>query len=182
VRSRRNSSSRCPTVAPRIACFNCFGGQSPVIKGFTSEQEEADWVVDYIRQLVEAGAPSQDICVVGRTASQLKAVTGALERSDITSIRISHNKADNPDVPGVRLANMHRIKGLEFRAVFLVGIRRTIVPLELAISGTEDKVERRIRELTERALLHVAGSRAMHSLYVTWSGEPSRFLKGLAEA
>jgi superfamily I DNA/RNA helicase len=127
-------------------------------------------------QLVEAGARSQDICVVGRTASQLKAVTDALEHSDISSIRISRDKADNPEAPGVRLANMHRIKGLEFRAVFLVGIRRTIVPLEFAISGTEDNVERRPRERTEGALLHVVGSRAMHSLYVTWSGEPSPFL------
>lgn len=28
----------------------------------------------------------------------------------------------------------------------------------------------------ERALLHVPGTRAMHSLYVTWSGEPSPLL------
>jgi superfamily I DNA/RNA helicase len=44
-------------------------GQSPVIKSFASEEEEAQWVVEQIQRLVDAGARSQDICIVGRTAS-----------------------------------------------------------------------------------------------------------------
>lgn len=71
---------------------------------------------------------------------------------------------------------MHRIKGLEFRIVFLVGIRKGIMPFDLSISGTDDPVEKRARDLNERALLHVAGTRAVHGLYVTWSGEKSPFI------
>ena len=89
---------------------------------------------------------------------------------------ISRDSADNAAVPRVRLANAHRIKGLEFKAVFLVGIKDGVVPLEYALSRTDDPVEQRARELNERALLHVAGTRAVHSLYVTYSGEPSRLI------
>jgi DNA helicase IV len=39
-------------------------------------------------------------------------------------------------------------------------------------------VELRARELNERALLHVAATRAVHSLYVSWHGKGSYFIQG----
>ena len=47
------------------------------------------------------------------------------------------------------------------------------------LEGMESQlqVEAFARVLNERALLHVAGTRAVHSLYITWSGEPSPLLK-----
>ena len=148
-------------------------GQPPTLKGFADAQDEAAWVVEEIQRLIDEGIPTQDICVVGRTATQLKPAETALEQAAIEVRRISREAADNPGIPGVRLANMHRIKGLEFKVVFLVGIRDGVVPLQIAMSGTEDPVEKRARDLNERALLHVAGTRAVHSLFVTWHGEPS---------
>jgi superfamily I DNA/RNA helicase len=151
-------------------------GQPPVVKGFASEQDEGEWVVAEIGRLLGEGLPSQDICIVGRTATQLQHVGNLLKQCGVEQHSISRDAADNSQIPGVRLANMHRIKGLEFKAVFLVGIRQGVVPLEVVMAGTEDPVERRARELNERALLHVAGTRAVHSLYVTWHGEASPLL------
>lgn len=150
-------------------------GQAPTLKGFSTEAEEAEWVAAEITQLRKEGIAERDICVVGRTAIQIKPVQRALEQVGLATHAISRDVSDT-SVDGIRLANMHRIKGLEFRVVFLVGIRDGVVPLERAMSGTEDITEQRARELNERALLHVAGTRAAHSLYVTWSVAPSRLI------
>lgn len=155
-------------------------GEKPTLKGFSSTGDEAAWVADEIHRLLDDGIEPRDICVVGRTATQLRPIEQALEQRGVDARRISRDAADSAGT-GVRLANMHRIKGLEFRVVFLVGIRDGVVPLERAMSGTEDVTEKRARELNERALLHVAGTRAAHSLYVTWSGEPSRLIHSQAE-
>ena len=151
-------------------------GEPPSVRGFNTQDEEAEWVASEIQRQIDEGVPSQAICVVARTEKHLKPIESTLGQRGVETQKVSRNSADNASVPGVRLANMHRIKGLEFKAVFLVGINDGVVPLEYALSQTDDPVEQRARELNERALLHVAGTRAVHSLYVTYSGEPSRLL------
>lgn len=152
-------------------------GRPPVLNGFDTEQEESGWVASEVERLLAEGIRSQDICIVGRTTAQLRGIDNALKQRGLEPQRISRNSAENTQIPGVRLANMHRIKGLEFKAVFLVGICKGVVPLALSMTGTEDPVEKRARDLNERALLHVAGTRAVHSLYISWAGEPSPLIK-----
>lgn len=151
-------------------------GEKPVLKGFSDAGTEADWVVKEVQQLISNGVAARDICIVGRTQIQLRTVTDKLSAVKVDQYAISRDSTDKVAIPGVRLANMHRIKGLEFRIVFLVGINAGVVPLELSLGGTEDPVEKRAREFNERALLHVAGTRAINGLYATWYGEPSRLI------
>lgn len=152
-------------------------GKPPILKGFEDAESEALWIADEIQRLLENGRRSQDMCVVGRTRTCLRRLERVLGEKRIDVRTIDRNLADNLDLDGIRLANMHRIKGLEFRIVFLVGIREGRVPLPQALA-TDDPAEARIKEASERALLHVATSRAIEFLYVTWHGEPSRFLSG----
>ena len=154
-----------------------FDGQQPRLQGFDSEQQEAEFVAAEVDRLLAEGIRSKDICVVGRTVIQLKPVVGALADKGLDSYTISRDTSENTAVDGVRVANMHRIKGLEFKVVFLVGIRDGVVPFDMAMSGTVDPVELRARELNERALLHVAATRAVHSLYVSWHGKASYFVR-----
>lgn len=93
-----------------------------------------------------------------------------------------------PTDPGVRLLTMDRAKGLEFKAVALVGVRDGQVPDYRANSSRERGEERR--------RLYVAMTRAARELVVTWpiatvdrfgrihSQNPSPFLveAGLLEA
>lgn len=151
-------------------------GNEPVVKGFDSEAEEAEWIAAEIGRLLEEGFETRDICVVGRTGIEPKRAGKALAAKGIETLEISRDSGDDQARAGVRLANMHRVKGLEFKIVFLIGIRDGRVPLEVAMKSTEDPVEKRNRDLNERALLHVAGTRAAQSLYVTWSEAPSRLL------
>ena len=71
---------------------------------------------------------------------------------------------------------MHRVKGLEFRHVFLAAMCNGIVPNRHAVKGSKDKTELRDMELSERALVHVCASRAIESLIVSWHGKRSEYI------
>ena len=85
-----------------------------------------------------------------------------------------------PDERGVTLASLHAAKGLEWDAVFLIGVHEGGIPISHAISSGPDAVEE------ERRLLYVGVTRAREHLAVSWSlsrraggrasRRPSRFL------
>ncbi|WP_043730121.1 ATP-dependent DNA helicase UvrD2 [Kutzneria sp. 744] len=87
-----------------------------------------------------------------------------------------------PTVEGVTLASLHAAKGLEWDAVFLIGLTDGTVPIQHA-----DTDEAAIEE--ERRLLYVGVTRAREHLWLSWSlsrtaggrrsRRRSRFLYGL---
>ncbi|RAY13319.1 ATP-dependent DNA helicase [Actinomadura craniellae] len=87
-----------------------------------------------------------------------------------------------PPLEGVTLASLHTAKGLEWDAVFLVGLVEGTLPIVYA--DTPGKVEE------ERRLLYVGVTRAREHLALSWAlarspgarkgRRPSRFLEGLA--
>jgi DNA helicase II / ATP-dependent DNA helicase PcrA len=72
---------------------------------------------------------------------------------------------------GVNLLTYHRAKGLEFESVFLPRLEENELPFK------RSKVGEALAE--ERRLLYVGITRAKSQLELTWSGEPSRFLREL---
>ncbi|WP_327244461.1 ATP-dependent DNA helicase UvrD2 [Streptomyces sp. NBC_01320] len=86
-----------------------------------------------------------------------------------------------PAVQGVTLASLHSAKGLEWDAVFLVGLTEGMMPITYA--RTDEQIEE------ERRLLYVGVTRARFHLSLSWSlsrspgsrggRRPSRFLNGL---
>lgn len=86
-----------------------------------------------------------------------------------------------PTVQGVTLASLHAAKGLEWDAVFLVGLSEGLMPISFA--DTAEAVDE------ERRLLYVGITRAREHLALSWSTartpggranrKPSRFLDGL---
>ncbi|MDH6225095.1 DNA helicase-2/ATP-dependent DNA helicase PcrA [Streptomyces sp. MJP52] len=86
-----------------------------------------------------------------------------------------------PTVQGVTLASLHSAKGLEWDAVFLVGVAEGMMPITYA--RTDEQVEE------ERRLLYVGVTRARERLHLSWAlsrtpggrpnRRPSRFLDGL---
>jgi DNA helicase-2/ATP-dependent DNA helicase PcrA len=89
-----------------------------------------------------------------------------------------------PQVEGVTLASLHAAKGLEWDAVFLVGLTDGTLPITYAT--TPEQVEE------ERRLLYVGITRAREHLHLSWAlarspggrrvRRPSRFLDGLVPA
>ncbi|MGH3313864.1 MAG: HRDC domain-containing protein, partial [Streptomyces sp.] len=86
-----------------------------------------------------------------------------------------------PVMDGVTLASLHAAKGLEWDAVFLVGLTEGMVPITYAKTDTQIEEERR--------LLYVGVTRARRHLTLSWAlsrspggragRRPSRFLNGL---
>lgn len=153
-------------------------GTPPVLQGFDNAEAEAQWVTEEIGRLGQAGIRSQDICIVGRTKTCLKRVQRLLNDSAAGSRLIDRNQADDRSQPGVRLANMHRVKGLEFQVVFIINAREGRLPLPAALR-TDDPAEKQSKDLGERALFHVAATRAISQLYVTWSEQPSPYIASI---
>jgi ATP-dependent DNA helicase UvrD/PcrA len=89
-----------------------------------------------------------------------------------------------PTVDGVTLASLHAAKGLEWDAVFLVGLVDGLIPITYA--QTAESIEE------ERRLLYVGITRAREHLRLSWAvarspggranRSPSRFLDGLVPA
>lgn len=151
-------------------------GQPPQLFHAESFAEEVAWVVKNIQTLREQGIPLNEIAIVARTNAICAAYEQALQQQQIPTYKLSRQRADNPNEPGVRLATMHRVKGLEFRCVMLVSINQHIVPLRQAIHHSVDPVEQRLHDLNERALLHVAATRAAKALYIASYGQKSELL------
>ncbi len=92
-----------------------------------------------------------------------------------------------PDEPGVRLMTTHRSKGLEFRAVAVVGLTQGAFPDYRAL-GDAEEID------AERRTFYVSVTRASRALFLAWpmvrrtrygqrQADPSQFLReaGIAE-
>jgi superfamily I DNA/RNA helicase len=152
-------------------------GPRPEIYRATNSRDEEAWLAVRIRGLEKTGLELSDMCLVARTQYQIKAYQSALVGSGIPVCRLSREQADDLARAGVRLATMHRVKGLEFKAVLMAGVNQGVVPLTRAVDATSDSVERQLRDLNERALFHVAATRAVKYLLISCVLTPSEYLQ-----
>ena len=115
-------------------------------------------------------------CLVARTNKLVDRYAAQLEDRGIPTRRVQPNAADDPSKPGLRVATMHRVKGLEFDRMILAGMTDENMPLRSRLHSTEDQAVRREAEIMERALLYVALTRARQAVLVTASGDASRWV------
>ncbi len=156
-------------------CQSLTHGEKPVIKNFGSANDEFDFLLQEITKLKDNGAALSEICVVARTKNLIDDYTALFTKSGIRTYAVKRNKADDRGLDGVRMATMHRVKGLEFRYVFVVAVNNRIIPLPSAINRT-DPVSEAESITSEKCLLYVAMTRAQKSVYVTSYGRKSEFL------
>ncbi|HEY7053367.1 MAG TPA: ATP-dependent DNA helicase UvrD2 [Mycobacterium sp.] len=104
----------------------------------------------------------------------------------VAELRLRADARHPPVVQGVTLASLHAAKGLEWDAVFLVGLADGTLPISHALAHGPDSEA--VEE--ERRLLYVGITRARVHLALSWalsrsaggrqSRRPSRFLSGIA--
>ncbi|MEU6624818.1 UvrD-helicase domain-containing protein [Streptomyces litmocidini] len=153
-------------------------GRHPQVQGYGTRQEETDALVERVQALLAGGLAPHEIGVCARFNLSLDAAEDKLRASGIPAVRVKGQVA--PGTPGVRLATMHAMKGLEFRAVSVLGVGEGTVPFAREVTPREaDPLQHDADLLRERCLLFVACTRARESLSVTWSGAPSPFLPSL---
>lgn len=150
-------------------------GPSPIVRIHDAFTDEMETIKGYISALLEQGGSERAICIVTRTNDLLAQYEGALRAADHEVCRIRRSTSEDRKAPGIRLATMHRVKGLEFDHVVVAGVNEGIMPLPQAIQAdnAHDQIKREIRE---RSLLYVAATRARRTVLITCTGEPSSFL------
>jgi DNA helicase-2/ATP-dependent DNA helicase PcrA len=140
------------------------------ISRYENVQELLNGIKDFVeqQQQVEDGDPS-----LGAFLQDVALLTDA-------------DRPDDDDRPKVNLMTIHLAKGLEFPAVFVVGMEENLFPSMMSMGSRSDLEE-------ERRLFYVALTRAEKRAFLTYAHvryrwgklidcEPSRFLEELDEA
>ena len=151
-------------------------GVLPTVKGLTSFQDEVELITNYLEQIKNESGSLNEVCLVARTHDLLKQYEGALKFKGIETYFIQRSEAEDRRKEGVRLATMHRVKGLEFDNVIISGVNDGIIPLDNNWTTSSDQIVRQENETQERALLYVAATRAKKEVLVTSFGKPSKFI------
>ena len=128
-----------------------------------------------VRSWIDNGIEESSIAVAARTKGNFSTMESLLRAEGIATHRLGRDlNAGN----GVALGTMHRMKGLEYRAVAVVGASEGTLPFAPDVTAlAEDPVQHELDLKRERCLLYVACTRAREDLWVGWSGHPSEFLE-----
>lgn len=157
-------------------CQSLTHGEKPIVKNFSNANEEFEFLLSEVKRLRDSSVALTDICVVARTKKLVDDYIALFTKAGIRSYAIKRNKVDDRSLDGLRIATMHRVKGLEFKYVFVAAANTRILPLMSAIDKT-DAVSESESMTSEKCLLYVAMTRAQKGVYITSYGRPSEFLE-----
>lgn len=145
-------------------------GEVPKIQNYENKEEEKKGILNHISHLLNSGYELKDICLVSRTSNILNSYKTSLKEANIKYYELKSEKEDRA-IDGIRMATMHRVKGLEFEHMIIVCMNDSVFPLK---TTSADKNE---HENLERSLLYVAATRTKRTLLVTSYGVPSQVLE-----
>ncbi len=151
-------------------------GELPEVMNFHSFTDEVCFIASYLEGLVKSGNAINTVCLVARTNDLLKQYEAALQEKSIATYTIKRSVPEDRKAPGLRLATMHRVKGLEFDEVIIASVNEGVVPLQLSAMAGESSGQMEESENMERALLYVSATRAKKKVLMTSYGVKSRFI------
>lgn len=154
-------------------------GQEPRFIHCRDSAEQDRQLIETLSAIKQAGELLDKVCLVGRTNRVVDTLETLLREEGIATFRLTKEKVDTGHPGEVRLATMHRVKGLEFDVVIVVSANKGIIPLEERLKHAGDEVEKKQAEVEERSLLYVAVTRAKREVLILSFGERSPFLEGL---
>ncbi|MCI8895019.1 MAG: UvrD-helicase domain-containing protein [Lachnospiraceae bacterium] len=156
-------------------CQSLMHGLAPVFRNFKDAAAEFEYILDEVKKLSASGVSLKDICIVARTHKLLEDYIVNFTGNGLRSFEMKRSKPDDRGLEGLRMATMHRVKGLEFKYVFIVAVNQRVVPLMSAIDHTDHVVEQETIT-AEKCLLYVAMTRAQKAVTITSYGRKSEFL------
>ncbi|CAG9235015.1 UvrD-helicase domain-containing protein [Burkholderia vietnamiensis] len=141
-------------------------GAAPEVVDSPTRMAEREILKSAIEKVKGEGIATQGICVVARTNPEADEYAQWLKSLGENVLKLERGTPDIQDTPGVRVATMHRVKGLEFDAVIVAGYRTPQYYAEHF--GDDEDAGVVLDNLTrERCLLHVAATRAKRYLLVS---------------
>lgn len=146
-------------------------GPVPEVRCFGDAAEQAKAI---LAAMEAQGLSPEACCVIARTHNELGEIRTQLESRQQLCHQLDGSGSATPSGT-LNLATMHRVKGLEFDAVFIASANRGLVPLDFVMQSAADAVTRRQRENEERALVYVSLTRARKLAFVYGYGEMSEW-------
>ena len=157
-------------------------GDEPLIKAFEDTAEEQIFLTTTLHQIQQEQGGLAATCIVARTNGGVEKLNVAMKRAGFTTRIINKDESDDPSDPALRIATMHRVKGLEFDQVFIPNLDINQLPLRVELDQRPDQLSRELFKNQERSLLHVAATRAKKRVVITYSGKPSIFISKQKDA
>lgn len=151
-------------------------GVAPLVEHHDSLNDEISAICTHLNEIRKEDEQYRSTCLVTRTNNQLNEYEARLEAAGIPVYRLSGFNPEDRSRGGVRLATMHRVKGLEFDHLALCGINKGVVPMNTPDFSSDDSTVRQMTEARERSLLFVAATRAKKSVMVTSYGTKSDYI------
>jgi mRNA-degrading endonuclease RelE of RelBE toxin-antitoxin system len=161
----------------RRGTVSVFNGPAPVVRTFSSQQDENNFVAAWIANLSREGVIPHEIGVFVRSDAELNRARAAVAKAGLPSKMLDEHVETASGQ--ISVGTMHLAKGLEFRAVVVMACDDEIIPLQSRIEAVGDDTDLEEIYNTERHLLYVACTRARDHLLVTSVEPASEFLDDL---
>ncbi len=150
-----------------------YHGPAPEIKQLASYKDELGAIKTQVEKLREED-PNAKICLVLRATKLRNQYAGDLKKMGFPIVMLEKNTKDNLEIEGLRVATMHRVKGLEFDHMIIASAIKGVIPWSK--TDFPDKQSEEEFLMKERSLFYVAATRAKKTLLITGFGELSSFL------
>jgi superfamily I DNA/RNA helicase len=162
----------------RSDTVSVFNGLSPTVSSFGTEEQEIQAVADWLNARISGGCLPHEMGIFVRSGEQLGRARAAVAASNLNANILDSNVRVTSGQ--VSVCTMHLAKGLEFRAVAVLGCDDEVIPLQERIETVGDDADLKEVYDTERQLLYVACTRARDFLFVTGVEPVSEFLDDFA--
>ena len=162
---------------PTSRSISLLAGTEPEVVVARGVNDEVQRVAEWLKKLVANGYRPGQIAIFARKRDIIQnRVYAAVKAAGLEAFNLEADEAP----PGSRVAigTMHRSKGLQFRAIAVMGVEEGTVPLGSVRSRQPDEAAQRAFVEMERNLLYVACSRARERLLITGVGRGSEFVPG----
>jgi superfamily I DNA/RNA helicase len=150
-------------------------GEEPSIQGFKKFEDEINYLSKFLEGIRTNESTLSGVCLTVRTNFLAEQYEKELKNKGFAVRRIQKDQPDNPLDEGLRIATMHRVKGLQFNYILLPGLNFETLPLDSVLSRSEDEVAKANFINGERCLLHVAATRAKKQVLVSYYRKASIF-------
>lgn len=159
------------------------GGEKPQYVMVSNATEEVNQVAEWIEVCKNAGISLKDICIAAPSMGLMKELQTRLH-TDGTAYKVLKGTSKQGASDGVSLCTFHSLKGLEFKAVILMGVNERNVPSKATEAypfNGMDTLEKKEYLSSKRSLLYVAITRARGLAYMVGYGEPCGLVENLIE-
>ncbi len=154
-------------------------GIEPQYKMVADASAEVQQVVDWLEECKNSDIQLSEICVAAPSLTLLKDLQTRLH-GDGVDYKLIKGAQRQGSSKGVSLCTFHSLKGLEYRAVILMGVNERNLPSKVVESNVPvgvDALGQKAFLSSKRSLLYVAITRARQLVFMVGYGEPTGLLK-----